>query len=122
MSFSENIEYLMAHPGAVAVAVYAAKSTPLAANNNTPLGFSGHEGWSPTLAAAASLNATADRDITVLVGEHTILAECRNGERIAIVYPTGTPISKVIRRLLRKAAGPKRAASRVIAEKPSAAA
>lgn len=114
MSFSDNIEYIMAHPGAVAVAVYA--------TNSTPLGYSGHDGWRASIACAVALNAAAGEDATVLVGEHTILAECRNGEHIAIVYPTGTPISKVIRRLLRKAAGPKRAASRVTADKPSAAA
>lgn len=122
MSFSENIEYLMAHPGAVAVAVYAFSGGQLASNVNTLIGFSGHEGWRPKLAAAMALNIATNTDIIVFVGEHTILAECRNGERIAIVYPTGTPISKVIRRLLRKAAGPKREASRVIADKPSAAA
>ena len=58
----------------------------------------------------------------MFVGEHTILVECRDGERIVIVYLIGTPISKVVRRLLRTAAGPKREASRVIADKPSAAA
>ena len=115
MSFSENIEYLMSHPGAVAVAVYQCAII-------TPESFSGNPSWRTILANAVTLQAAAAEDITVLVGEHTILAECRNGERIAIVYPTGTPISKVIRRLLRKAAGPKREASRVIADKPSAAA
>lgn len=117
MSFSENIEYLMAHPGAVAVIVCAADSS------NTPLAYSGNPSqWRASLSAAIALQTVACDDITVLVGEHTILAECRGGERIAIVYPTATPISKVIRRLLRKAAGSKRAASRVIADKPSAAA
>ncbi len=114
MSFSDNIEYLMAHPGAVAVSVDAVEGTPL--------GFSGHSAWRPAMLAAVALQAAAAEDVTVLVGEHTILAECRDGERIAIVYPTGTPISKSIRRLLRKAAGPKREASRVIADKPSATA
>ena len=84
MSFSDNIEYLMAHPGTVAVLVFA--------DNDA---FSGVLSWRNVLNGALSM---------------------LDDQQCAVVYPTGHPVAKVMRRMLRKAAGPKRTMRKVKAD------
>ena len=112
MSFSENIEYLMAHEGTVAVIVWNS-------NGDIP-GYAGAPTWRGTLLAATSLlDDTSETFVSAVIGEHSILAESRDGQQCAVVYPTGHPVSKVMRRMLRKAAGPKRT-MRNVEVKPAA--
>lgn len=101
MSFSQNVDYLMAHPGAVAVLVIH--------DGGPPTIFRGHASWRKGLGGAIDLLLASGEDtITAVVGEHSILAEDRDGEQVAVVFPTGHPASKVMRRMVRLAAGPRR--------------
>lgn len=101
MSFSDNIEYLMAHSGTVAVLIWRDGVT-------LPDKFRGHASWLLVLGDANSmLGHSRETFASAVIGEHSILAETRDGQQCAVVYPTGHPVSKVMRRMLRKAAGPK---------------
>lgn len=103
MPFSDNIEYLMSHPGTVAVLVYADIDV-----------FRGVLSWRNVLNGALSmLDESCETFASAVVGEHSILAETRDGQQCAVVYPTGHAASKVMRRMLRHAAGPKRTMRRV---------
>lgn len=105
MSFASNMDYLMAHPGVVAVLV------------NAPLGnaFHGVESWQRVLGDALKmLDDSGEPHINATIGEHTILATKSDGQSIAVVYPTGEPVSKVIKRMVRYAAGEKPRAFRVV--------
>ena len=108
MSFSDNIEYLMAHPGTVAVRV-------LANGESFPDKFRGHHvSWLLVLGDAINmLGNSGETFISAVIGEHSILAESRDGQQCAVVYPTNTPAAKVMRRMLRNAAGPKRSMRKV---------
>lgn len=107
MSFSDNIEYLMAHPGTVAVRV-------LANGESFPDKFRGHVSWLLVLGDAINmLGNSGETFISAVIGEHSILAETRDGQQCAVVYPTNTPAAKVMRRMLRNAAGPKRSMRKV---------
>ena len=101
MSFSDNIEYLMAHPGTVAVLVTSTTDSSLIMRGNIS--------WRMALGAVIDLMATSTEErASAVIGEHSILAETRDGQQCAVVYPTNTPAAKVMRRMLRNAAGPKR--------------
>ena len=109
MSFSDNIEYLMAHPGTVAVLIWRDGVT-------LPDKFRGHTSWLLTLGDAISmLGHSRETFASATIGEHSILAETRDGQQCAVVYPTNTPAAKVMRRMLRNAAGPKRSMRKVTA-------
>ena len=114
MSFSDNIEYLMAHPGTVAVLVCQV-GEPLILNLNlNNIRFSGVDSWRNVLADALSmLDDSGETAVSAVIGEHSILAETRDGQQCAVVYPTNTPAAKVMRRMLRNAAGPKRSMRKV---------
>jgi len=106
MSFSDNIEYLMAHPGTVAVLVYNTADASLL--------MQGNASWRKALGAVTDLmDAAIEERASAIVGEHSILAETRDGQQCAVVYPTGHAASKVMRRMLRNAAGPKRSMRKV---------
>ena len=106
MSFSENIEYLMAHSGTVAVLVTKTMDSSLIMRGNIS--------WRMALGAATDLmSAAIEESVSVVIGEHSILAETRDGQQCAVVSPTGHPVSKVMRRMLRNAAGPKRTMRKV---------
>lgn len=103
MPFSDNIEYLMAHPGTVAVLVYSDDDM-----------FRGVLSWRSLLNwALAMLDESGEPFVSAVVGEHSILAESRDGQQCAVVYPTGHAAAKVMRRMLRHAAGPKRTMRKV---------
>ena len=99
MPFSDNVEYLMSHPGTVAAVVW---------NGSTTL-FAGHNAWRDVLGHAIfMMDESKESIVAAFVGEHSILAETRDGQQCAVVYPTGHPVAKVMRRMMRNAAGPKR--------------
>jgi hypothetical protein len=105
MPFSDNIEYLMAHPGTVAVLVQPLGAAPMRAGIDT---------WQDVLNHALLMMYTSrETFVSAVVGEHSILAETRDGQQCAVVYPTGHAASKVMRRMLRHAAGPKRTMRKV---------
>ena len=104
MSFSDNIEYLMAHPGTVSVLVWTGDE----------MLYGGLDSWSASLGnAMGMMDNSGEAAVTAVIGEHSILAETRDGQQCAVVYPTGHPAAKVMRRMLRLAAGPKRAMRKV---------
>lgn len=112
MSFSDNIEYLMAHPGTVAVLVWSAHRPD----------YAGNDAWWDVLQHAIfMMENSRETLVSAVVGEHSILAETRNGQQCAVVYPTGHAASKVMRRMLRNAAGPKRAMRKVETPRVTAA-
>ena len=99
MSFSDNIEYLMAHQGTVAAFSLTIHGTR----------FAGISAWRDVLSHALAMAAASkETTISATIGEHSILAESSDGQQCAVVYPTGHAASKVMRRMLRNAAGPKR--------------
>jgi len=104
MPFSDNIEYLMSHPGTVAVMVHTVGLPEYAGNT---------EWWGVLRQAMFMVNQSRETTISAVVGEHSILAETREGQQCAVVYPTGHAASKVMRRMLRNAAGPKRTMRKV---------
>ncbi len=105
MSFSDNIEYLMAHPGTVAVLVQPLGAAPIRA---------GVDSWQDVLNhALLMMYVSRETAASAVIGEHSILAETRDGQQCAVVYPTGHAASKVMRRMLRNAAGPKRSMRKV---------
>ena len=59
------------------------------------------------------LDQSRETTVSAVIGEHSILAETRDGQQCAVVYPTGHAASKVMRRMLRNAAGPKRTMRKV---------
>lgn len=108
MAFSDNVEYLMAHPGTVAVFI----SKPV--NDDDVVIMRGHESWRKVLRdAVCMLIGSGEDTLTAVVGEHSILAEDRDGQQVAVVYPTGHAAAKVMRRMLRHAAGPRRSMRKV---------
>ena len=105
MSFSDNIEYLMAHPGTVAVLVQPLGAAPIRA---------GVDSWQDVLNhALLMMYVSRETAASAVIGEHSILAEAHDGQQCAVVYPTGHAASKVMRRMLRNAAGPKRSMRKV---------
>jgi len=114
MSFSDNIEYLMAHPGTVAVLVCQVGEPLILDLDLNDIRFAGVDSWRNVLADALSmLDDSGENFASAVVGEHSILAETRDGQQCAVVYPTGTAAAKVMRRMLRNAAGPKRTMRKV---------
>ena len=113
MSFSDNIEYLMAHPGTVAVLVCQVGEPLILDLDLNDIRFSGVS-WRNVLADALSmLDDSGETAVSAVIGEHSILAETRDGQQCARVYPTNTPAAKVMRRMLRNAAGPRRSMRKV---------
>lgn len=109
MSFSDNIEYLMSHPGTVAVLVWS---------NAAGDTLAGVETWRLVLwGAITMMDDSGESFVSAVVGEHSILAETRDGQQCAVVYPTGHAASKVMRRMLRHAAGPRRTMRKVESHK-----
>ena len=105
MSFSDNIEYLMAHPGTVAVVAWTEAAGA---------SYGGHTAWHAVITTAlVMLDQSRETTVSAVIGEHSILAETRDGQQCAVVYPTGHAASKVMRRMLRNAAGPKRTMRKV---------
>jgi hypothetical protein len=94
-----NIGYLMAHPGVVAVLAVEPPCHTM----------SGVKSWYQTLSDAAAMLANTDEEfLNIRIGEHSILAERIGKQFVAVVYPTGHAVAKVIRRMVRHAgkAGP----------------
>lgn len=109
MPFSDNIEYLMSHPGTVAVFVFT---------GGHDTSFTGNPAWRDVLGCSLSMmDASMECFVSAVVGEHSILAVTRDGQQCAVVYPTGHAASKVMRRMLRHAAGPRRTMRKVESHK-----
>ncbi len=104
MPFSDNIEYLMSHPGTVAVMVRTVAVPEYAGNADW---------WGVLRQSLMMMDQSRETFVSAVVGEHSILAETRDGQQCAVVYPTGHAASKVMRRMLRHAAGPKRTMRKV---------
>ena len=101
-------------PGTVAVLVCQVGEPLILDLDLNDIRFSGVDSWRNVLADALSmLDDSGETAVSAVIGEHSILAETRDGQQCAVVYPTNTPAAKVMRRMLRNAAGPKRSMRKV---------
>jgi hypothetical protein len=94
MSFRENREHLARVPGIEAVA--AANSHP-----NLLRVYAGDADWKPLLDAALDLQRLTEHEVKLCIGKHTVVVQSANDETVAVAFPTGNPIAKSLRRLLR---------------------
>lgn len=69
----------------------------------------GDESWREIFPHVMNLlSAVSDTQIKVTSGNYSIMAEQKDTEAIAVVYRTGAPVSKSVRRMLRTALGRRR--------------
>jgi len=72
--------------------------------------FSGGGGWSETLATALDVfRLSEESSVRVVVGKHTLVMQRERGEEVAVALPTGHPMAKSLRRMLRRMARKDRA-------------
>ena len=96
MSLLANIDHIAAADGVVAVTIATPGRDPA---------FRGVDRWAALLDGALGLLARTDEpSIRLIVGEHTIIAQKELGQAIAVVLPTGHPVAKSLRRMIRRMA------------------
>lgn len=117
MSLRANIDHLAAAQGIEAVTV----------DVHGDAQFRGAPKWQAVLDGALSLlRLTQEKTIRIVVGDHTAVVQTEGEETVAVVLPTGHPIAKSLRRMIRRMAkkdrGPIRAApERTVQNGPPAA-
>lgn len=95
MSLVANIEHLNVANGIEAVAVQHGESRD----------FRGQENWKEVLDHALGLFAISGQSsIRVVVGQHTVVVQKEGDEIAAVALPTGHPIAKSLRRMIRRMA------------------
>ncbi len=96
MNLRANIEHLAAAQGIVAVTVYSPPA---------PRELRGEPHWGPILDASLSLlEKTGEKTIRIVVGAHTLVLQVEGAETVGVVIPTGDPIAKSLRRMIRRLA------------------
>ena len=105
-----NLTYLLTHPGVVAALsvddAAAADPQTIAAESE----FAGSSLWRNAAMDAARLLLRSDeRTVSIVLGEHSILAKREGPRALVAVFPTGHIVAKSIRRMLAHAwaGGPK---------------
>ncbi len=94
MSLEANIHHLNAANGIEAVSVHSAT-----AERN----FVGEDRWEPILGQALDLFAICGQSsIRLVVGDSTIVVQKEGAETAAVALPTGHPIAKSLRRMIRR--------------------
>lgn len=94
MSLVANIEHLASATGVVAVTIDAPNATR---------SFRGEASWSPVLDAALVLFAKTGEDtIRLVIGQHTVILQRESEQTVAVVLPTGHPLAKSLRRMIRR--------------------
>jgi hypothetical protein len=96
MSLEANIEHLNAANGIEAVTISCA---------NSERSFTGETHWEPILAQALDLFAICGQtSMRLVVGPSTIVVQKEGTEIAAVALPTGHPIAKSLRRMIRRMA------------------
>ena len=96
MSLRSNIEHLAAAQGITAVLVQDPSDERL---------FRGEERWRSALSAAIDLKAlTREPTIRILTGGHTLVVQTEGEQTAAVALPTGHPVAKSLRRMVRRLA------------------
>jgi hypothetical protein len=94
MSLEANIEHLKSANGIDAVLVRPA---------NAERCFRGEGRWSPILDQALDLfTICGQTSMRLVVGSYTIVVQEEGGEIAAVALPTGHPIAKSLRRMIRR--------------------
>ncbi len=95
MSLAANIEHLNVANGIEAVTVQHGDARE----------FRGDQSWREVLNHALGLFAISGQStIRVVVGQHTVVVQKEGDEIAAVVLPTGHPIAKSLRRMIRRMA------------------
>ena len=100
MSLTANIDHLVHANGIVAALVRTLES---------PETFRGVETWQASLGAALDVFAlTQENSVRIVVGKHTVVVQREKHEVVAVALPTGHPMAKSLRRMIRRMAKKKR--------------
>lgn len=100
MSLTANIDHLVHANGIDAALVRTLES---------PETFRGLENWQRTLGAALDVFAlTEESSVRIVVGKHTVVVQRERHETVAVALPTGHPMAKSLRRMIRRMAKKKR--------------
>ena len=100
MSLTANIDHLVHANGINAALVRTLES---------PETFRGVDSWQATLGAALDVFAlTEDSSVRIVVGKHTVVVQRERHETVAVALPTGHPMAKSLRRMIRRMAKKKR--------------
>jgi hypothetical protein len=95
MSLSANIDHLQIASGIQAVCVLA----------NEERDYRGEQRWHPVLDQALNLFALTDQaTVRLVVGDHTVVVQRERDQVAAVALPTGHPIAKSLRRMIRRMA------------------
>lgn len=101
MSLRGNIEHIVHSNGIEAALVRVDEQSDT---------FSGGAGWSETLATALDVfRLSEESSVRVVVGKHTLVMQREREEEVAVALPTGHPMAKSLRRMLRRMARKDRA-------------
>ena len=96
MSLRGNIEHIV-HSNGIEAALVRVEEQP-----DT---FSGSEEWNETLATALDVFRLSEQSsVRIVVGKHTLVVQQERGEQVAVALPTGHPMAKSLRRMLRRMA------------------
>jgi len=69
---------------------------------------SSNEVSAPVLEGAHTISELVHGDVRAVVGRHTILAQYEEGATLVVAIPTGHPVAKSLRRMIRRAKTSKR--------------
>jgi hypothetical protein len=96
MSLRGNIEHIV-HSNGIEAALVRVEEQP-----DT---FAGSEEWNETLATALDVFRLSEQSsVRIVVGKHTLVVQQERGEQVAVALPTGHPMAKSLRRMLRRMA------------------
>ncbi|MGB1700003.1 MAG: hypothetical protein ACPHRO_08630 [Nannocystaceae bacterium] len=96
MSLLGNIEHIVHSSGIEAALVRSSDRTDT---------FAGAETWSGTLAKALDVfSLSGESSVRIVVGKHTLVIQRERDEEVAVALPTGHPMAKSLRRMLRRMA------------------
>jgi hypothetical protein len=96
MSLRGNIEHIV-HSNGIEAALVRVDAQP-----DT---FSGSEQWNETLATALDVFRLSEQSsVRIVVGKYTLVVQQERDEQVAVALPTGHPMAKSLRRMLRRMA------------------
>ena len=96
MSLLGNIEHIVHSSGIEAALVRSSDRTDT---------FAGEEPWSGTLAKALDVfSLSGESSVRIVVGKYTLVIQREREEEVAVALPTGHPMAKSLRRMLRRMA------------------
>lgn len=94
MSLTGNIDHLVHAQGVQAA---------LVRTEENPETFRGEDQWKQTLGKALDVFAlTGESSVRMVVGKYTLVVQRERHETVAVALPTGHPMAKSLRRMLRR--------------------